>query len=115
MSQALISWALTNVVLPLAATILLALLSKVALIINKKYNLDIQRTTIEHAVQYAEQMAQTAIKNNQTALTPPEKLNKAVEYVNKAIPGQDQERLKLRIESAVQRVVSPCVKEGGAR
>ena len=114
MSEALISWFLTNVVLPLAATILLALMSKVALIINKKYNLDIQRTTIENAVHYAEQMAATAIKNNQGSLTPNQKLNKAVEYVNKAIPGQDQERVKQRIESAVQRISLNC-REPGAR
>jgi len=104
MSEAIISWFLTNVVLPLAATFLLAAMSKAVLVINKKYNLDIQRTTIENAVHYAEQMAANAIKNNKTALTPPDKLNKAVEYVNKAIPGQDQERVKQRIESAVQRV-----------
>jgi hypothetical protein len=103
-TQALIVWALNNVALPIAGLVLTAILGKVALVVNKKFNLDIQRTTIEHAVQYAEQVAQTAIKNNQTALTPPEKLSKAVEYVNKAIPGQDQDRLKLRIESAVQRV-----------
>jgi asparagine synthetase B (glutamine-hydrolysing) len=104
MTDTLITWALTNVILPLAGTILLALLSKLALVINKKFNLEIQRTTIEHAVQYAEQMAEKAIKDNQSTLTSSQKLTKAVEYVNKAIPGQDQERVKQRIEAAVQRV-----------
>lgn len=112
MSEALISWFLTNVVLPLAATFLLAAASKAVLVINKKFNLDIQRTTVENAVHYAEQMAATAIKNNQAALTSSQKLNKAVEYVNKAIPGQDQERVKQRIESAVQRISLNCREPG---
>ena len=52
----------------------------------------------------ADAMARVKETGNQAALTGSQKLNKAVEYVNKAIPGQDQERVKQRIESAVQRV-----------
>ena len=101
MTQALIAWFLTNIVVPLAATFLIAVLTKVALAINKKYNLDIQQKTIENAVRYVEQMAETAIKNGSTVQAPTQKMDSAVQYVNKVIPGLDQDHLEKRIEATV--------------
>ncbi len=107
MSEALITWALTNVLLPLAATVLLGIASKAMLVINKKYHLDIQQKEVENAVNFVERMAENAIKANGQALSSSEKLTQAVDYVNKAIPGQNQEVIKKKIEAAVQQYKCP--------
>lgn len=102
MKDALITWTLINVVLPMAAMVVMAILGKMAQTINRKYNLDIQQHEVDIAVRAVEQIAERAIKNNQSALSSSEKLSRAMDYVNKAMPGQDQEVLKKRIEASVK-------------
>ena len=102
MQEALITWALVNVVLPLAGIVAAGLLGRAALWANKKFKLDITQQAVVTGVNLAERIAENAIKKGLPKVSSNQKLNTAVEYVNKVIPGEDQEVIKKKIEAVVQ-------------
>jgi hypothetical protein len=107
--ETFISWTLANVVVPVMAMVVLALVGRLVNTLNTKYHLGIQHDVVVNAVHYAEQIAQTAIKNNQGAVSGPEKKALAISYVNQVLPGQNQSVVATKIESQVQQIVPiPC-------
>ena len=102
MKDALITWFLVEVALPIIGTIVIVLLGRAAMWANKKFKMDITQQEIANAVNFAERLAENAIKNNQSKLTSNEKLNVAVDYINRVLPGQNQEIIRHKIEAAVQ-------------
>jgi len=103
MTEAMVSSLLINIVIPCAGLIVTALVGKLVVTINKKYNLDITKNEVENAVHFAERIAENAVKAGAPKLSSGQKLQEAVNYVNKIVPQKDQEALKKKIEAEVQR------------
>ncbi len=102
MTEVMVSSLLTNIVIPLAGLVVTCLAGKLVNTLNKKYNLEITQQEIKNAVNFAERIAENAVKAGTPKLTSGQKLEQAVAYVEKVIPQKDKEVLKKKIEAAVQ-------------